>query len=90
MFSNRIRNAIELTSGTNSCAPRIQRQVNRSTSMDAAAPTASAPAAASGHGMPWWMNHHVAMPPSMNRPGILKLRNLNTPMDSVSATPTIA
>ena len=30
------------------------------------------------------------MPPIMNRPGMLKLRNFNTPMDSVSATPTMA
>ena len=30
------------------------------------------------------------MPPIMNRPGMLKLRNFNTPMLSVNATATIA
>ena len=30
------------------------------------------------------------MPPIMNRPGMLKLRNFRTPMLSVNATATIA
>ena len=30
------------------------------------------------------------MPPIMNRPGMLKLRNFSTPMLSVNATATIA
>jgi hypothetical protein len=50
----------------------------------------SAPPTASGHGMPARTSAQVAMPPIMNRPGMLKLRNLSTPMLSVKATATIA
>ena len=69
---------------------RIQRQVKRSTTSAAAAPMTSAPSAAIGHGAPWRISTQVAMPPIMNRPGMLKLRNFSTPMLSVNATPTIA
>ena len=69
---------------------RIQRQVKRSTTREAAAPTTSAAPAAIGHGIPARTSAHVAMPPIMNRPGMLKLRNFNTPMLSVNATATIA
>ena len=46
--------------------------------------------AASGHGIPLRTNAHIAIPPIMNRPGMLKLRNCKTPMLSVNATATIA
>ena len=48
------------------------------------------PDTASGHGNPARMSAQVAMPPTMNSPGMLKLRNFSTPMHSVSATATIA
>ena len=54
-----------------------------------AAPREAAPAA-SGHGIPLRVSAQVAMPPIMNRPGMLKLRNFSTPMLSVNATATIA
>ena len=38
----------------------------------------------------WRISAQVAMPPIMNRPGMLKLRNFSTPMLSVNATPTMA
>ena len=40
--------------------------------------------------MPVRTSAQVAMPPIMNRPGMLKLRNLSTPMLSVNATATMA
>jgi hypothetical protein len=64
--------------------------VNRSTTRDASAPTASAARAAIGHGSPACTSAQVVMPPIMKRPGMLKLRNFSTPMLSVNATPTIA
>ncbi len=85
-----MRNAIELTSGTKCSAMRIQRQVKRSTTRAAAAARPSAPAAASGHGAPWRSSAQVAIPPIMNSPGMLKLRNFRMPMPSVKATATIA
>ena len=69
---------------------RIQRQVKRSTTSEAMAPARSAAPAASGHGIPLRVSAQVAMPPIMNRPGMLKLRNFSTPMLSVNATATIA
>ena len=88
--SNKIKKAIELTSGTNGPAPLIQRQVKASTMSATAAPAASAANTATGHGTPACTSPHVTMPPIINRAGMLKLRNRRIPMLSVMATPTIA
>jgi len=82
--------AIEETSGTNGDAVRIQRQVKRSTTSEEAAASIRAPISASGSGTPACASAHTIMPPIMNRPGMLKLRKLSTPMLNVSATATIA
>ena len=81
---------MEETSGTKCSAPRIQRQVNNSTTSEAAATMTSAQAAATGQGMPALVSAQTDMPPSMNRPGMLKFRKFSTPMLSVSATATMA
>jgi len=64
--------------------------VNLSTTSEAAAVITSAPAAATGHGMPAWISAQLLIPPIMNRPGMLKFRKFSTPMLKVSATATIA
>jgi hypothetical protein len=64
--------------------------VKRSTTSDTAAVIASAARIASGQGTPAWISPQVAMPAIMNRPGMLKFRKLSTPIESVSATATMA
>src|SRR5712691_6220256 len=46
--------------------------------------------AASGQGIPAFKANQVSMPATMNKPGMLKLRKLSTPIASVNATATSA
>src|SRR4051812_47187372 len=89
-FSKRMRNAMEVTSGTKCSLVRIRRYVKRSTTSDSTPPLPMAISAASGHGTECLRRNHVSIPATMNRPGMLKLRKFRMPIVRVKATATSA